>query len=122
MVKLALLKDLACSQSDLYPRREVTVKFHPPGQVLSEIQNRIPLWRMDHFFYGKGIFFPDRKAEPVAEFSAMIRRLQKNYALSVHALSSGVILLPVIDIIEKNRRRAGLPCVIGTDDAFSFLP
>ena len=121
MVELALLEDLACSQSDLCPFREIAVKFHPPGQVLSEIQDRIPLWRADQFFHRKNIFLPDRQSIPVAKPSAMFRSLQKDSCLCAHAFSPGIILLAVIDIIESDRRRTGLPGIVSAHNAFPFL-
>ena len=73
MVKLLILHNFRCSQAYPFSRRNPAVKFHPSGQILSEIHNRISRRRMKNLFYGKDFFRLDRKAISIENFSAFFR-------------------------------------------------
>ena len=73
MIKFLILHNFRCSQAYPFSLRNPAVKFHPSGQILSEIQNRISRWRMKNLFYGKDLFRLDRKAVSIGKFSTFFR-------------------------------------------------
>ena len=111
MVEFAVLQDLPRREGDAGALLQSAGEAHPAGQILTEVQDRVALWRADQFLHREAVTFHHRQTHPVLQWPAALRGCQLRRADNFR-LDARVPGLPVIDIGETDGRAQFLPVLV----------
>ena len=111
MVEFAVLQDLPRRERDAGALLQSAGEAHPAGQILTEVQDRVALWRADQFLHREAVTFHHRQTHPVLQWPAALRGYQLRRADNFR-LDARVPGLPVIDIGETDGRAQFLPALV----------